>query len=107
MEFVETSIFSKIIGDFLSEDEYGRLQMMLSIRPDLGKVIQGSGGLRKLRWTSSGRGKRGGTRIIYYWYVQDEQIFLLYVYKKSAAADLTKEQVRVFRRLIEEDTNEK
>ncbi len=107
MEFVETRVFSRIIHDFLSDDEYGRLQLALCLRPDLGDVIPGSGGLRKLRWVSSGKGKRGGLRVIYYWYRHEDQVFLLYVYKKSALSDLTKDQIGVLRRLIEEGRNER
>ncbi|HSV43467.1 MAG TPA: type II toxin-antitoxin system RelE/ParE family toxin [Candidatus Bathyarchaeia archaeon] len=102
MEFIETRVFSKCVGVFFGDDEYRRLQAMLLVYPDAGDVIPGSGGLRKLRWASAGKGKRGGIRIIYYWYVREEQIFLLYAYRKSAVLDLTKEQIKFLRQLIGE-----
>jgi len=68
-----------------------------------GKVIQGSGGLRKIRWKGSGRGKRGGTRIIYYWWVNQEQISMLLAYPKNERDDLTKSQINILKKLMEED----
>ena len=65
--FIEAPIFSKLIYDYLSDEEYAALQWTLAVRPEQGKIIPGSGGLRKMRWAAKGRGKRGGTRIIYYW----------------------------------------
>ena len=65
--FIETPIFTKLTRDLLSDDYYRNLQRMLLLRPDAGDIIQGSGGLRKIRWNIPGHGKRGGLRIIYYW----------------------------------------
>jgi mRNA-degrading endonuclease RelE of RelBE toxin-antitoxin system len=64
--FVETRLFSRLVGDYLDEDEYARLQARLAADPDAGSVVPGSGGVRKLRWGQPGRGKRGGIRVIYY-----------------------------------------
>ena len=75
-------------------------------KPDTGRVIPGSGGLRKMRWSVSGRGKRGGIRIISYWYywaVAWEQILLLFVYPKSEQDDLTPTQLRALKRIIDEE----
>ena len=71
MEFIETPIFTREIRRLLSDDEYRRMQIPLLLRPDIGDLIQGSGGLRKLRWRIAGQGKRGGLRVIYYWVVPD------------------------------------
>jgi hypothetical protein len=60
--FVETSHFSKLVYSYLSEEEYAALQWTLAVRPEQGKIIPGSGGLRKIRWSAKGRGKRGSTR---------------------------------------------
>ena len=63
MRFIETPIFTREIGAFLSHEEYRSLQLALLFRPEQGAVIPGSGGLRKLRWGFRGKGKRGGCRI--------------------------------------------
>jgi hypothetical protein len=65
MVFIVAPIFTKYIYNYLDDEGYSALQQTLALRPDAGKVIPGSGGLRKLRWAGSGRGKRGGLRIIY------------------------------------------
>lgn len=66
LSFIETKLFSQIREDYLSDDEYAELQKALIERPELGSLIPGSGGVRKLRWSQPGRGKRGGIRIVYY-----------------------------------------
>ena len=102
MVIIETPVFTKRIKDVLSDDEYSRLQWALVINPGLGAVIPGGGGLRKLRWVIPGRGKRGGLRIIYYWYMPDEKIYMLFPYKKSEQNDLTKEQIRMLNKYVKE-----
>ena len=64
--FVETQLFSRLVPEYLIDDDYGRLQAELIQNPRVGNVIRGSGGVRKLRWAAPGRGKRGGYRVIYY-----------------------------------------
>lgn len=64
--FIETRLFTKLVLEYLSDDEYSSLQKALTRNPDAGSVIPGSGGVRKLRWAAPGRGKRGGYRVIYY-----------------------------------------
>ncbi len=83
MVFIETSTFTKFITKYLSDDEYLGLQNFLLKYPDTGKIIRGTGGVRKLRWAVSGKGKRGGLRIIYYWQVSQDEIWILTVYGKS------------------------
>ena len=95
MEIIETPIFTKKIKDVLSDTEYGKLQWALVINPEAGTIIPAGGGLRKLRWAIYGKGKRGGLRIIYYWYKQDEKIYMLFPYKKSEQEDLTDEQMKI------------
>ena len=102
MEIIETPIFTKKIKDILSDDEYRRLQWALVVNPEAGPAIPAGRGLRKLRWAISGRGKRGGVRIIYYWYRQDEKIYMLFPYKKSEQEDLTKEQMKILIGYIKE-----
>ena len=101
MEIIETPVFTRIIQELLSDDEYADLQQALVKNPAAGAIIRNSGGIRKLRWSGSGRGKRGGIRIIYYWLSADYQIRMLYAYPKNTRADLSKEQLAALRKIIE------
>ena len=66
LTFVETKLFTSLVGGYLSDDEYAALQLSIAANPEAGAIVRGSGGVRKLRWSGSGRGKRGGIRVIYY-----------------------------------------
>jgi hypothetical protein len=101
MEIVETPIFTRKLRDAMTSEDYRLLQVYLIARPDAGTLIQGGGGLRKIRWVADGQGKRGGVRVIYFWAVSPEQLLMLYVYSKSEAEDLTRDQVKALRRLVE------
>jgi hypothetical protein len=79
------------------------LQTVLVIRPDAGDIIPGSGGLRKIRWGAPGRGKRGGVRVIYYWAVSQDRILLLLIYAKTEQDDLTATQLKVLKKIVEEE----
>ena len=94
VEFVETEIFTRRIVEMLSDHEYRALQGFLIKRPDAGDVIPDGRGLRKLRWSLEKKGKSGGLRIIYYLYLKDRRIYMIYPYKKSDQEDLTPEQLR-------------
>lgn len=74
MIFIETSTFTKLIDTYLTDDEYLGLQSFLLKYPEAGKIVRGSGGVRKLRWAISGKGKSGGVRVIYYWKQRDNEI---------------------------------
>ena len=100
MTFVETKLFTSRILDAMSDDEYAALQHYLANRPDAGAVIPGAGGVRKVRWSGSGRGKRGGSRLIYYWDCGD-RILMLYVYLKNERENLTEEQKKLMRQIAE------
>jgi mRNA-degrading endonuclease RelE of RelBE toxin-antitoxin system len=101
MLIIETPIFTRKIQELISDEEYRLLQIHLVNRPDVGKIIPGSSGLRKLRWSARGRGKRGGIRVIYYWFMPQDTILLLFAYSKKEKDDLTKEQLRQLRKVIE------
>jgi mRNA-degrading endonuclease RelE of RelBE toxin-antitoxin system len=88
--FIETSAFSALLEDWLSDEEYRGLQSYLMEHPDAGDIIRGSGGIRKLRWAAKGKGKSGGVRVIYYWAKAPEQIYLLTMYGKSERADINR-----------------
>jgi mRNA-degrading endonuclease RelE of RelBE toxin-antitoxin system len=97
MLIVETPVFTKRVLDILTDDEYRELQQFLSQYPDAGDVISGGHGLRKLRWTISGKGKRGGTRVIYYWLRPKDTILMLFVFRKNERSDLTRDQLKTLR----------
>ena len=103
MRFIETPIFTKAIEKLLTTEEFLALQAALLARPNLGPVIPGTVGLRKMRWARAGSGKRGGIRVIYYWDLMTDTFYLLYVYPKSARDDLTAAQLRTLSHLVHEE----
>lgn len=103
MIIIETSIFTRQVLTLLEEDEYRRLQTMLVVHPQVGDIIPGSGGLRKLRWGAKGRGKRGGVRVIYYWVVKEDRILMLLIYGKNEQDDLTVDQLKILRQIVEDE----
>ncbi|NCP15930.1 type II toxin-antitoxin system RelE/ParE family toxin [bacterium] len=103
MIIIETSIFTRRIQALLSDEEYRLLQRTLVLRPDAGDLIPGSGGLRKIRWSAKGHGKRGGVRVIYFWAVSQERILMLLIYAKNEQDDLTPDQLKVLNRIVEEE----
>lgn len=108
MVIIETTFFTKKIAALLNDEDYRALQNALVEKPNLGDIIQGSGGIRKIRWGASGRGKSGGGRIIYYWATAHNQLFMLTAYAKNEQSDLTKEQLAILKSLvISEFKNEK
>ena len=99
--FIEAPIFLKFVYDYLNEDEYAALQWTLAARPETGKVIPGSGGLRKIRWSAKGRGKRGGTRIIYYFQKENREIWLLTIYAKSEVEKIPSKILKAIKEALE------
>ncbi len=102
MEFIETPTFTRSLLELLPDDEYANLQSVLMEKPDLGDLIRGGGGIRKLRYALPGRGKSGGVRVIYYWLRDDGQIYMLLIYPKSKKDDLTDREVALLRELVKE-----
>jgi hypothetical protein len=88
ISFVETKLFTRLVQEYLSDDEYARLQQALLANPEAGAVIPGSGGVRKLRWGVAGRGKRGGIRVIYFLRTRQGQIWMLTLYPKNVAENI-------------------
>ena len=101
--FVETKLFTQLVKDYLSDDEYRQVQLEIIRNPGLGSVIRGSGGVRKLRWRAPGRGKRGGYRIIYFVRRPKEVIWMLTIYPKNQRASIPAYVLRQIRREIEDD----
>lgn len=101
--FVEAPAFSRYREDYLNDEGFRELQKALAGDPEKGDLIPGAGGIRKLRWGDSrrGKGKRGGLRIIYYCFLSDEEIWLLTLYGKDEASDLSKDEKTQLRRALE------
>jgi mRNA-degrading endonuclease RelE of RelBE toxin-antitoxin system len=103
VRFVETSVFTRRITEVLSDDNYRMLQQALLRRPEQGNLIEGSNGLRKVRWKEEGRGKRGSLRIIYYWHAGREMFLMLYMYRKNEQEDLTARQKESLARVVRQE----
>jgi hypothetical protein len=91
MEFIEAPAFTRYVSGYLTDDQYRELQNRLAAASEHGDVIPGTGGFRKLRWTDPrrGKGRRGGLRVIYYYFPGEQQIWLITLYDKDEASDLT------------------
>ncbi len=102
MIFYETPAFTRYLSDYMDDDEYRKLQTAMMKNPEKGAIIKSSGGFRKLRWRDQkrGKGKRGGLRIIYYFFEEYRQIWFFTLYNKDEAVDLTREQKRVMKHAI-------
>ena len=105
MVFVEPSLFSKLLPDYLKDEEYRELQSSLVKHPDAGAIIRASGGVRKVRWGAGQRGKSGGVRVIYYWLASDDRIFLPTIYGKNEKENLGVADLKRVVKLLEELTN--
>lgn len=103
--FIETSIFTRQIVELLDDDEYQELQADLMDDPAIGDLIQGGGGIRKVRCAAKGKGKSGGIRVIYYWLREDGQILMLLAYPKSDQDNLTDQQTATLRKLVKDIAN--
>jgi hypothetical protein len=103
VNFFETPVFNRQILELVEDDQYRALQVTLVARPDAGELIPRSGGLRKIRMAVSGRGKRGGARVIYYWVVAKDQIYMLLAYAKNVQDDLTQDQLKTLRELVRQE----
>lgn len=101
--FFETPLFSRLLPSYLNDESYRELQRALLETPELGEVIPGTGGFRKMRWEDSrrGKGKRGGLRVIYYYLAADHQVWFFTVYGKNEADDLTPEERKALKGAIQ------
>jgi len=103
--FVEMTTFSKYRADYLSDESFSDLQLELLANPRKGDTISGTGGLRKVRWADKkrGKGKRGGTRIIYYFYSNGDQFWLFLIYDKDEMTDLDSKQKKAFKMALDKE----
>ncbi len=101
--FFETPLFSRLLPEYLDDDSYSELQQALVANPEAGDLIPGAGGFRTLHWSDHrrGNGKRGGLRVIYYYLTEDRQIWMVTVYDKDEAADLTAQEKSGFKKAIQ------
>jgi len=99
---IETPIFSRLANDYWTEDERGAFTTWLSGNPKAGDVIPGTGGIRKVRWSRTGSGKRGGVRVIYYNRLANGEIWLLLIYAKSARENIPAHLLRAIKEEIED-----
>jgi hypothetical protein len=103
MVFVESPWFSVWRDKFLTDELFSALLNALHANPEVGALIPGSRGLRKVRLALPGRGKRGGSRVIYFHWTSRERVYLLFGYAKNVQADLTKDQIRRLVAVMQED----
>ncbi len=103
MRIIETSVFTKRVKILLRDEDYRLLQNEIIQNPEKGKVIKGSWGLRKIRWSISGKGKSGGVRIVYYWVSAKEIILMLLIYSKNEQDDLSNERLKLLKSLVEKE----
>jgi len=101
MVFIESAIFTRQVPELLTDEEYAELQTAMTQHPDAGNLIQGTGGLRNLRWKRAGTGKSGGVRVIYYWLSAHHHIRLLMIYPKSRKDDLSTAEKAALRKIVE------
>ncbi len=106
MEFFEAPAFTRHLLDYLDDEQYRALQMEFLRNPEAGDLMPGTGGFRKMRWADPrrGKGRRGGLRVIYYYFDGDQQIWLMTIYGKNEAADLTAAEKKALRAAIEDET---
>ena len=100
--FVELPAFAKYRADYLDDEGFRGLQQSLLKNPEAGDVIEGAGGLRKLRHGDQlrGKGKRGGLRVIYYWWDGGRQFWLFTLYDKDEMENLSADEKKVLKGML-------
>jgi hypothetical protein len=103
MEFIEAPAFTRRLPDYLDDEQYRKLQKQLAADPEAGGLMPGTGGFRKMRWVDQrrGKGRRGGLRIIYYYFALDAQVWLMTIYDKNEAADLSANEKQALKNAIQ------
>ena len=98
---IETPTFSRLSADYWTDDERDAFTFYIAANPEAGDVVPRSGGLRKVRWSYAGRGKRGGVRVIYFNRLAEGEIWLLLIYGKSVREQISAHVLRQIREEIE------
>jgi len=103
--FVELPPFERNRQDYLNDENFHAFQKILKQNHETGDVFEGTGGLRKIRYTDEkrGKGKRGGLRVIYYWWVSGQQFWLFTLFNKNEMNDLTPEQRKILKDLLKQE----
>jgi len=103
MEFIEAPTFTRRLSDYLDDEAFRRVQVRLAADPESGDLMPGTGGFRKMRWADArrGKGRRGGLRIVYYYFPSDQQIWFVTLYGKDEASDLSAQQKKALKFAIE------
>ena len=102
LTIAETEPFQKKVVKLLSIDEKNELISYLSEHPNSGVLIQGSGGIRKLRWARSGSGKSGGVRVIYFHHSEVMPLYLLAIFGKNEKANISAQEKKLLAKLVKE-----
>ena len=102
---VETPSYLQAVEEFWDVDTQIEFRNFIAVNFLLGDIIQNTGGLRKIRWKGKNSGKRGGARIIYFFYNENFPIYLLFAYSKNIQADLTEHEKKLFRQLVSQLKN--
>jgi mRNA-degrading endonuclease RelE of RelBE toxin-antitoxin system len=102
MEIIETAPFARCRDGLFGDEQFRRFEEYLVLNPVAGILIPGGRGLRKIRWLGSGRGKRGGVRVIYYFRSETNRLFLIFGYRKNECEDLTRVQIKSLAQIIEQ-----
>jgi len=97
--FIESSAFERVCPVYLDDDDYAELQQFLMQNPGAGRVVPGSGGVRKLRWARPGMGKRGGLRVIHFVRYEPNEFWMLAIYAKAKRDDVP---AHILKQLLEE-----
>lgn len=103
MEFVDSPAFSRLLSAYLDDDGYKALQINPALHPEAGRLMPGTGGFRKIRWADArrGKGRRSGLRVIYYYFPREHQVWLMTLFDKDEASDLSPKQKQALKAAVE------
>jgi hypothetical protein len=103
LTFIETRLFSKLADELLGDDGLLALQIHLLQHPEVGDLVRGSGGVRKMRWSLPGRGKSGGIRVIYYLRLRQGEVWLLTLYARNVTDSISGPLLKKIKEQIDEE----